>query len=107
MNFENYESCALQTVAFDHMKPMHYLLPALAEEVGEVTGLFAKTFRKTGSYELTEKQREELTDELGDVLWNLAMLSLYNGIDFDYVARRNIEKLAEREENDDIATIQR
>lgn len=107
MNFDNYENYALQFVAFDTSRPLQYLLPALTEEVGELQGIFAKNFRKYGNYELAPHQQEEVLSELGDILWNLAMITTFTGNDLDHVARNNIDKLSQREVQGTIATIQR
>lgn len=107
MNIEVYQSRAKDFVAFDESRPFSYLLPALAEEVGELQGIFAKNFRKTGTYKLTKEQLEEVHSELGDVLWNVAMIAEFSGMDLDTVAANNLAKLYNRREQGTIATIQR
>ncbi len=62
----------------------YYPTFAVVEEFGELVGVYAKAIRKG-----VEPCKAKLADELGDCLWNLAMLdrkpmlgaSLYNSID--------------------------
>jgi NTP pyrophosphatase (non-canonical NTP hydrolase) len=74
-----------------------YLVPALAEEVGEVAALFAKAVR-------AEKplSHESLKKELGDVLWNVANIAQLYGMTLEDVAITNITKLTERRMNNTI-----
>ena len=74
-----------------------YLIPALAEEVGEVAALFAKAVRAEKPLSL-----ESLKKELGDVLWNVANIAKLYGIELEDVAVTNIDKLTERRMNNTI-----
>src|SRR5690625_3211803 len=107
MNFEQYQTQAVGFVAFPEEQPFSYLLPALAEEVGELQGIFAKNFRKYGHYNLSTEQKDNVRSELGDVLWNVAMLSEFIGYTLKWIAEENIMKLQNRKEKNEIATIQR
>ena len=86
----------------------------LAEEAGEVCGKIAKFIRKHGGidpmtarYELENKVtitddelkfRNDLSKELGDVLWMVAELCTNYGLDMGEVMAENIEKLIDRKE---------
>ena len=86
----------------------------LAEEAGEVCGKIAKFIRKHGGtepmtarYELENKVtitddelkfRNDLSKELGDVLWMVAELCTNYGLDMGEVMAENIEKLADRKD---------
>lgn len=107
MKMNEYQEKAKEFVAFDEKRPMEYLLPALAEEVGELQAIFAKNNRKYGDYILSTDQWRELYKELGDILWNVAMIARYNGMFLEGIAYENIDKLQQRLVNNDIATIQR
>ena len=107
MNFDEYQDVAETFVAFDKDNPFSYLLPALAEEVGELQGLFAKNFRKHGTHTLMGEQREKAKSELGDILWNVAMITEFLDWHIAWIAEDNIDKLAKRKEQGTIATIQR
>lgn len=106
-DFDEYQYQAKSFVAFDKDNPFSYLLPALAEEVGELQGIFAKNFRKKGHYDLDAVQEIDARSELGDILWNVAMFAEYLGYPLVWIAEDNIEKLSERKEQGTIATIQR
>ena len=63
----------------------------MCEEVGEVSGKINKaTFRKHNT------NVEELINELGDVLWYLAMTAHNAGVPLEAVARLNFAKLQQR-----------
>ena len=49
-----------------------------------------------------EEKKKELAKELGDILWYLAMVSKYLGMEFSKVAEMNIEKLQDRFERNKI-----
>ena len=63
----------------------------LAEEAGEVLGLVRKRV-----YQQRETPREKLVEELGDVLWCLAMTADSLGIALEEVATANVAKLQRR-----------
>lgn len=77
--------------------PMYPVL-GLAEEAGEVCGKFAKAVR-VGA----EVDRADIAKELGDVLWNVAMIANELGLDLDAIAAGNIDKLRVRKKNNTIA----
>lgn len=90
-----------QRQAFQYALPTaqtpHYLVPGLAEEVGEVASLFAKAQRneKPVSLELLQK-------ELGDVLWMVSSLAFVYGLSLEDIGNGNISKLAYRKATDTI-----
>ena len=101
MNFNDYQKQAVTTdlssgkgsevlsVAF-----MDKVLGLLGES-GEIAEKFKKILRdKDGK--LTEEDRKELTKELGDVLWYIALLGHYLDVPFDDIATKNISKLKDR-----------
>lgn len=107
MYFSEYQLLAKDFVAYDESQPFNYLLPALAEEVGELQGIYAKNFRKNGTYSLDYEQSIQVLSELGDILWNVALIARAEGLTLDLVAERNIEKLQLRKEQGTIDEIQR
>ena len=68
-----------------------YLLLGLSGEVGELHSKAAKCIRDE-----TEVNADALKDELGDVLWFVAMLADIWGFDLGDVADRNYTKLKDR-----------
>lgn len=60
----------------NYQKSVEFIYPVLGfmEEVGELTGKFAKIFRKKGSVrDLTDEERKDIAKELGDICWMVAV----------------------------------
>jgi NTP pyrophosphatase (non-canonical NTP hydrolase) len=91
----NYQQDALQ-FALPTAFTMEYLIPALAEEAGEVCGLYAKHVRAGLPDHHIDKGK--LKKELGDVLWNISCIAAYHGMSLQDVADANIAKLTDRKE---------
>lgn len=70
-----------------------YPVLALAEETGEAVGKIAKAVRK-GS----EVDKDALSKELGDVLWNVSAVAKVYGLKLGDIALNNLAKLSDREE---------
>lgn len=92
-SFAAYEAAARRTVhpALDGDARLMDAAAGLAEEAGEVLGLVRKRL-----YQGREVERSRMVEELGDVLWCLAMTADALGVPLDEVAAANIEKLAGR-----------
>lgn len=93
----------------DAAKTMIYkwkvIYPALglANEAGEVLGKIKKLIRDNdvdfkGNSTIPAHKKQELGDELGDVLWYVAALSKDLGLDLNTVAHMNHVKLLSRQE---------
>ena len=67
----------------------------LVGEAGEIANKVKKIIRDDNGI-LTEEKKEIIKDELGDVLWYLAALSLELGADLETIAKNNISKLYSR-----------
>jgi len=67
----------------------------LVGESGEVADKFKKIIRDRAS-QISDADRDELVKELGDVLWYVATLARYLGVDLSEVATKNVAKLADR-----------
>jgi NTP pyrophosphatase (non-canonical NTP hydrolase) len=71
----------------------------LMEEVGEVARLMARLYGdqsfKTPELELTA--REDLADEMADVLWVLVCLANQTGVNLTEAIQKNIEKKTKRD----------
>ena len=68
----------------------------LAEEVGEVARIMA---RKYGEQSFKDGEKDELADELADVLWVLVCIANQTGIDLTEAFERNLEKKTQRDKN--------
>jgi NTP pyrophosphatase (non-canonical NTP hydrolase) len=64
-------------------------------EAGEVQGKIKKIIRDDGGF-ITEKAKDEIAKELGDLLWYVASMCQNLGITMESVATGNIEKLQDR-----------
>lgn len=101
MNFNDYQQQAIST-DLSHGKGSEVLSVAFMDKVlgllgesGEIAEKFKKILRdKDGK--LTDDDRQELTKELGDVLWYIALLGHYLDVPFDDIAAKNITKLKDR-----------
>lgn len=103
MNFKDYQSAAITTdlsknkgrgvlsIAF-----MDKILGLLGES-GEIAEKFKKILRDQDG-KLTDDNRTEMTKELGDVLWYIALIAHYLDVPLDDIATKNITKLKSRQE---------
>jgi NTP pyrophosphatase (non-canonical NTP hydrolase) len=103
MNFDDYQKQAISTdlsagkgrdvlsIAF-----MDKVLGLLGES-GEIAEKFKKILRDQAG-ELTELNRQELTKELGDIMWYIALLGHYLEVPLDDIATKNIAKLKDRQQ---------
>lgn len=67
----------------------------LAGETGEVMEKLKKIIRDNGG-KMNEEMKMGVVKELGDVLWYVAVLAEYLGVDLQTVAEMNLEKLESR-----------
>lgn len=91
--FTNYAHQAARTapLSLDEDDQKLHAAIGLAEETGEVLAHVRKSI-----YKGRPLNRDELAEELGDVLWNLADLCRAYGLSLEAVANGNIEKLLAR-----------
>lgn len=71
------------------------MISGLAEEAGEVAGLFKRELRNLPKDQL-RCTREHYVEELGDVLWYLTGVAITHGITLQELWDHNIQKLEER-----------
>ena len=102
MNLNDYQEAAVVFAAYEDEL---YPVVALAEEVGEVSRLYAKALRgdpkyiektMSGDGVLTDFFIDNLEKELGDVLWMLAAIAHENDLNLNDIATKNISKLTSR-----------
>jgi NTP pyrophosphatase (non-canonical NTP hydrolase) len=97
MNFNSYQVFVGTTALY----PNHghgdiaYPVLGLASEAGEVAGVAKRVLRDDGG-KLTEARKNELLDELGDVLWYIAALATELDTPLEDIAMRNYHKLGDR-----------
>jgi NTP pyrophosphatase (non-canonical NTP hydrolase) len=101
MNFNEYQQKALETDTFDvgeraiTSTAFFTKVLGLVGETGEIAEKFKKIYRDNNG-EITKEQLDIMQKELGDVLWYIAVLADYLGIQLQDVAQTNIDKLASR-----------
>lgn len=66
----------------------------LTEEVGEVARIMA---RKYGEQSFKPSEKDNLADEMADVLWVLMCLANQTGVDLTEAFKKNIEKKTNRD----------
>ena len=100
MTFDEYQKAALLTArGKDARNELFHLVLGLAGEAGEITEKFKKLIRDKDSDErMIDKQ--DMSKELGDVLWYVATLADYLDLSLHTIAQENIAKLADRKKRD-------
>lgn len=98
MEFKQYQLLAKTTAIYPENARITYPCLGLAGEVGEVCEKVKKHIRDGRVLD-----KEDLTKELGDVLWYLSALAGDLGIDLEDVAKTNYEKLKSRMERNVIS----
>ena len=93
MTFEEYQTQAIKTAIYKDK--VVYPALGLVNEAGEVAGKVKKVLRDSDRNFSPEK-REEIADEMGDVLWYLAALAMDLNLDLEQIAQRNLNKLNSR-----------
>ena len=89
-----YQKETQKTAVYPKNMESAYLFSALASEVGEACGKYAK-FLRDESYP-AEQYLKDVKAELGDVLWNISQLCNHYGWKLSDVMRENIDKLRDR-----------
>jgi NTP pyrophosphatase (non-canonical NTP hydrolase) len=100
MTFDEYQKQALTTA---HTDPQHVetlmektiWAMGVAGEAGEVVEKWKKIVAYNGG-KVTDDDLAELTKELGDVIWYIAVFAHSLGLNLEEVMQRNVEKLKSR-----------
>lgn len=96
MNFNTYHVAA-DTLRFaDPETKIIYTALGVGGEAGEVVDIVKKAVRRGLPIKLSDKERDNLFLELGDVLWYLDALATDLGFTLEDIAKGNIDKLEER-----------
>jgi len=100
LEFSNYQSKASETAIYPKTLDggVYYTAIGLAGEVGELLNKIKKIAR-----DKAQISKEDITSELGDVLWYLSQLATEMGISMEDVAKNNLEKLKGRKERGTIS----
>lgn len=90
MTFDEYQVYAVSTALFEHE---YYPYASLMIEAAEVADLVCKPVLRGDP---VVPDRHKIKKELGDVLWNLAVIAKQNGFTLSEVADANVLKLERR-----------
>ena len=91
MDLNEYQKLAARTISCKvPLKQLYHGLFGLASEVGEVLGIYQK------SYQGHIPDREHIKKELGDCMWMIAEICTALDFNLEDVATTNIEKLMKR-----------
>ncbi|MFZ1301715.1 MAG: nucleoside triphosphate pyrophosphohydrolase family protein [Candidatus Microsaccharimonas sp.] len=103
MNLNEYQTLALRTASpKDKKNELFHLILGLSGEVGEIAEKAKKVVRDNES-DFSTLDLDDLSKELGDVLWYVAVLADYFDIPLESIGDKNIKKLASRLERGKIA----
>ncbi len=95
MTLNDYQKNAAKTARYPKAVGLTYCTLGLNAEAGEFANTYKKVFRDDKG-ELTTKRRNELVDELGDVLWYVAMTAQELGVSLELLGVLNKVKLMKR-----------
>lgn len=90
---DEYQKTAESTAIYPRDKGLEYTALGLVGEAGEYANKVKKIVRDAGE----GGNAWEMADELGDVLWYVAMAARELNISLEQVASRNMTKLADRQ----------
>ena len=93
MEFNEYQKLARLTAVYPEEHKVVYPALGLCGEAGEVADKIKKTIRGDSSL---DEVTGNIADELGDVLWYLAILADDLEVDLEDVAKWNVDKLQRR-----------
>jgi len=99
MTIDEYQKRALTTAVNDYEPLMEKTIWAMgiAGEAGEVVEKWKKIVAyKNGK--ITDEDLKELSKELGDVVWYIAVMADSLGLSLDDILQQNLAKLASRKE---------
>jgi|SRR6185437_15735437 len=99
MNFNDYQHETAKTAVYPcatTIEALSYLGLGLGE-AGEIQGKIKKVLRDNGGA-VTLSKKIEIVEELGDLLWYVSQMAAELGFNLEAVAKRNIDKLADRME---------
>ena len=96
-DLDMYQQVAKQTAIYPREQAIIYPTLGLTGEAGEVANKVKKIIRD-GTNKNNENLVQEISSEIGDVLWYIAVLADYIGCKLSYISNANLIKLANRKE---------
>jgi len=98
MDFAQYQQTAKETAIYpgaDTMGGLAYVTLGLVGEAGEMANKIKKVLRDAGGV-MDPARSAQIAEELGDVLWYVAMAATELGADLGEIAALNAAKLESR-----------
>ena len=95
MQLDAYQNNAKSTAIYPPEHKILYPALGLSGEAGEVANKVKKIIRD-GVHKLPNDWKEQLSSEIGDVLWYCAVLADDLGMSLGTIAAQNVEKLERR-----------
>jgi NTP pyrophosphatase (non-canonical NTP hydrolase) len=95
MGLDDYQRAARRTAIYADRYRVIYPALGLASEAGEVAGKIKKVLRDRDG-DFAQAPLEAIGDELGDVLWYVAVLAADLGMSLEAIAADNLAKLEAR-----------
>jgi NTP pyrophosphatase (non-canonical NTP hydrolase) len=96
MEFNKYQELSRKTAIYPNLNNNFiYPLLGLVGESGEITEKIKKIIRDK-DYKISDYDKQELSKELGDVLWYLANLASELKLNLNEIAELNLSKLEDR-----------
>lgn len=92
MTLNKYQFKAARTInrSMSIQKIVRHSLLEMSSEVGEICGIYQKQMQGH------PVNKDDLIEEIGDLLWGIAEICTANGFFLDEVAKANIKKLRAR-----------
>lgn len=92
MTLNDYQNLAARTInkKLSLQEILRHALLEMPSEVGEICGIYQKQMQGH------PVNKDDLIEEIGDLLWGIAEICTANGFFLDEVAQANIEKLRSR-----------
>ena len=102
MDFNQYQFRSSLTAKYPQDRAVEYLVLGLASEAGEVAGKYKKIIRDKDGV-MTDEMKQDMSDEIGDVLWYCAQLAKALDNSLGAIAANNLAKLESRLERGKIS----
>lgn len=97
MHGSEYQANAKKTARYPREHAIYYVAMGLAGEAGELINKIKKIIRDDNN-QLTAERKEQIKQELGDLMWYIAMICEETGLSLDEVMEANNKKLLGRVE---------
>lgn len=101
MTLNEYQERAKSTAVYPDKTGLSYTILGLCGEAGEIANKYKKVLRDNDGV-IDAPRRSAMLEELGDVLWYVAMIAQELNIKLDELAVMNVYKLQTRKEQNKI-----